>query len=206
MIRLTTTKLLLGFLLLISCKKDSNKLSLDQCLERIQKLQDYNISRLECQDFWEFQRKDYKVLSEDSSYYEFNLVQGLLLKSPDSISKSLYSNQEISKQVRNIIDSLKIVSMSLDKNKHIWRAEFLMKDIDIDQLWEICFNEKSEETINNIAGPLQYGCAVNRFSKFLYISSSNSEVNRNCYRFFKYKSFYFQICGIGLNDKDDGNN
>lgn len=191
-------------LALVSCRVQTNRLSLDQCLENMNQLRNLNIIRLECIDYWEFERNDYKAISSDSNYYEFNTVQGLLLKSNDSLRGQQFPTLELSKQIRFIIDSLKIVSLSCDPMGNLLRAEFLMEKIDVESLWEQCFKEKTDETLDNIAGPLSYGCAVNRYSKYLYVTSDRSQVNRNCYRFFKYKNYYFQICGVGPNDLDEG--
>ncbi len=189
---------------MVSCQVKTNRLSIDQCLENMNQLKILNVLRLECVDYWEFERNDYKVISSDSNYYEFKTDQGLWLKSNDSLRGQQFSRLELSKQVRFIIDSLKIVSLSCDPAGNLLKAEFLMEKIDVESLWEQCFKEKTDETIDNIAGSISYGCAVNRYSKYLYITSDRSQVNRNCYRFFKYKNFYFQICGVGPNDLDEG--
>lgn len=201
------TFILLSFIAILtiySCRNDNRFLTLDTCLVNIDKLKETNIRRLECIDYWEFERNDYKVISSDSNYYEFSTVQGLLLKSTDSSRIHQFTNKEISAQVRYIIDSLKIVSLSSDPDTRIFKAEFLMENINVEKLWKICFEEKNDETIDNMAGQISYGCAVNRYSKFLYVTSDRSQVNRNCYRFFKYKNYYFQICGVETTDKDTG--
>ncbi|NOT36137.1 MAG: hypothetical protein HOP11_02035 [Saprospiraceae bacterium] len=187
-----------------SCRQNDKFLTLDRCISNMEQLSNLDIHRMECVDFWDFERNDYKIISTDSNYYEFNTVQGLLLKTDDSLRLHKFSNAEISRQVRFIIDSLKIVSLSSDPVMKISKAEFLMSNINVKQLWKICFNEKSNETIDNLTGQIQYGCAVNRFSKYLYVTSDRSQVNRNCYRFFKYRNYYFQICGIDVDDLDKG--